>query len=50
MEIKNTGAKMTLRGVEFPKNKPVEVDNLLAAKCLAMPNFVPVMKKTNAEK
>ncbi len=45
MKIKNTGDTMTLRGVEFPEGKAVEVDDLLAAKCLAMPNFVPVIQR-----
>lgn len=43
MKIKNTEGDMTLRGVEFPKGKPVTVDDpSLAAKCLAMPNFIAV--------
>lgn len=48
MKIKNTGETMTIRGVEFAKNKPVDVkDDALLAKCLNMPEFVEV--KTRAK-
>ena len=51
MKIKNTDEAMTLRGVEFPKNKPVNVDDVaLLAKCLALPNFVEVKAKKNVKK
>lgn len=47
MKLKNlTDKDMTLRGVDFPAGKAVEVkDEALAAKCLAMPEFEQVTRK-----
>lgn len=51
MKIKNTGKDMTLRGVDFPKGKAVQVDDpALAQKCLAMPNFEEVVRKNGKDK
>lgn len=49
MKFKNTDEDMTLRGVSFPKGKPVPVeDEGLAEKLRNMPNFQEV--KTSAKK
>jgi hypothetical protein len=51
MKIKNTESDMTLRGVTFPKGKPVCVDDpSLLAKCLALPNFVEVKRQNDKNK
>lgn len=50
MKIKNTEATLVLRGVEFPQGKPVDVeDEGLAAKCLAMPQFVRARARKNGK-
>ena len=46
MKIKNTSDEsITLRGVEFPAGKPVQVeDAALIMKCLSLPLFVEVKR------
>lgn len=42
---------MTLRGVEFPKGKVVDVKDFdLLSKCLAMPTFVEVKRSNDPNK
>lgn len=52
MKLKNiTENDMRLRHMDFPAGKAVEVDDAdLAAKCLAMPEFVQVKPGRKAKK
>lgn len=51
MKIKNTNGTMTIRGVEFPKGKAVEVnDPALAKKVLGIPGFVEVKRNAKNKK
>lgn len=52
MKLKYTGdlESVTVRGVEFPRNKPVTVEcEHLAAKMLAWPDVAEVKRKAKAD-